>query len=188
MNMKFKSIIAVLVLSGFSVSVFAQPVTYAFSSFGGGLPSSARVASGKLGADTPQTKQIIIEDDDEQDDIYYDDEPTVKKNKDVALITAGVVVGVLAVAAIVYGSIYFSSQSGDCCQSATDNLAEGCFEGCGEECGKGCEASCDQAVDEACSAAISESCSSSSNNVECNTSSIAALIENGFQIIPVFVP
>ncbi len=194
MSMKFKTIIAVLVLSAFSSYLFAEPLTYAFSSFGGGLPSSAKLASTSkapsfsLGTDSPESQRIIIEDDSEQDDTYYDDEPTVNKNKNVALITAGVVLGALALAGIIYGTVYFSTSSGDCCQSATDNMMEGCAEGCGEECGKECGSGCDEAMDQACSSAAEDACSSSSSDVNCSTSSLGTILKNGFQIIPVFIP
>ena len=62
--MKIKTFAIILALFGFSASLFAQPVTYSFSSFGGGLPSSAARVS--LAADNETTQQrIIIEDDDD---------------------------------------------------------------------------------------------------------------------------
>lgn len=178
MNMKFKAFIVILVFFGFSTTLFAKPVTYSFSGFGGGLPSSAYA-----GADTATSKKIIIEDDDENDDYnddYYNDEPTVKKGKKTTLIVTGVVVGLVAVAGVIFGTYYFANQSGECCAELTDNFIQGCGEGCGEACAQG--------MDQACSESLSSACSSNSSTITCSEASIGAIFGNGLQIIPIFIP
>ncbi len=186
MDMKFKTFIVLIILSAFSASLFAKPVTYSFSGFGGGLPSSARA-----GADTATSKKIIIEDDEDTSDDYYDDEPTVKNNSSgkTALIVTGVVIGLVAVAGVIYGTYYFSNQSGECCAEFTDSAIQGCGEGCGEACEQSMEQACSESISSACSSSSSSSsCSSSSSSTSCDTASIGALFENGLQIIPIFIP
>ena len=58
--MKFKTFAIILALFGFSASLFAQPVSYSFSSFGGGLPSSAKKVSFSANADTVTSQRIIV--------------------------------------------------------------------------------------------------------------------------------
>ena len=65
--MKLKSFALVLALFGFSASLFAQPVTYSFSSFGGGLPSSAKKLSAGATNDTATSQRIIVDEDEEED-------------------------------------------------------------------------------------------------------------------------
>ena len=182
--MKLKTFIVLIILSAFSASLFAKPVTYSFSGFGGGLPASARA-----GADTATSKKIIIEDDEDSSDDYddydyYNDEQTNKNNKSskTALVITGVVIGLVAVAGVVYGTYYFSSQSGECCAEFTDSAIQGCGEGCGEACEQSTEQACEEAISSACSSSASSSSSS------CETASIGALFENGLQIIPIFIP
>ena len=174
--MKFKTFVIICALFCFSTSLFAKPVLYSFSGFGGGLPSSAKVVS--YGADSETTSQRIIVDDydDEENNYDYYDEPTVNKSKTAALITTYVVVGVVVVAGIVFGSVYLANESAQCCETGTENLFEGCAEGCGESCG--------DAMSEACADSMSEACSES---VTCDTSSLTMLAQ-GFSLIPVFVP
>lgn len=179
--MKFKTFALILALFGFSASLFAESVTYSFSSFGGGLPSSAKKASFSAGADTPTTQRIIVDEDDEDDDNnYYDysDEPTVKKGKNTALIVTYVVLGVVTVAGIGLGAYYFSSSSGKCCESATEGMIEGLAEGCGEECGEACGEACAESSSEACSESIAASCESGPSS----------LFANGLSLIPIYVP
>lgn len=192
--MKFKQLAIILALFGFSTYLFAEPVKYSFSSFGGGLPSSAARVS--LAANDDNTQQrIIIEDDDEDDydyDYDYSDEPTVKKGKQTGLIITYVVVGVVAVAGIAIGAYYLTNESANCCATTLDNMAQGCGEECGKECGSACNQSmddaCSSSMNNACSSSSSQGCSSSSSSSSCSTTSISGLLANGIQIIPVYVP
>lgn len=193
--MKFKTFAIILALFGFSASLFAQPVSYSFSSFGGGLPSSAKKVSFSANADTVTSQRIIVEDSDEVDtdtdsdsdydsENYYDysDEPTVNKNKKTAIIITSVVVGIVVVAGIAFGTYYLASESGKCCETTTDNLVEGCGQGCGEACG--------QSMGEACSSSSSQACSSSSTSstTSCDTSSLGSIFASGLSILPIYVP
>lgn len=182
MSMKLKTFATILALFCFSASLFAQPVTYSFSGFGGGLPASAKkVAATRLSdTDTATAERIIISEDDSEDsnDKEYDyyDEPKVNKSKKAALITTYVVIGVVVAAGIVVGAVYLSNESAQCCESTSQNLADGCAEGCGE------------AMGEACGKSMSESCSSSSSSANCSTKSFEALLAGNFTLLPVFVP
>ena len=183
MNMKkLKSFAIILALFGFTGSIFAQPVSYTFSSFGGGLPSSAA----KLSASDENTSQRIIIDDDSDDDYDYDyyDEPKVSKKKNVALITTYVVLGVVVVAGIVFGTIYMTNESAKCCETGMNNLFEGCAEGCGESCSEACS----ESISEACSASMSEACSSSTSSTECSTTELTTIFAGGLNVLPVFIP
>ncbi|MCR4900087.1 MAG: hypothetical protein K5907_04640 [Treponema sp.] len=190
-----KSFISILVIFCFSLSLFAEPITYSFSGFGGGLPSSASVfKAGADSSDTATSTKIIIEDDEDTDDDeytnddYYNDEPTVKKEKKTAAVLTGVAVGLVAVAGIVGLTFYFKNSSSECCAQFTDGAIEGCGKGCGESCGEACTKSITDSCSDACAESMAESCSSSTSNITCTTSSIGAMFENGFQIIPVFIP
>lgn len=179
MNKKIKLFAVILALFGFSASLFAEPVTYSFSGFGGGLPSSAAKVSKYSSSDTPQ--QTIIVEDDEDYDYDYSDEPTVKKGKSTALIITYVVIGVVVVAGIAVGAYYLTNSSADCCATATDNFIEGCGQGCGE--------SCSASMDEACASSVNEACSSSSSSsTTCSSQSLGNMIVNGFELIPIYVP
>ena len=188
--MKFKHFAIILALFAFSTSLFAEPVKYSFSSFGGGLPSSAARIS--MAADSEQTQQrIIITEDDEDEDSYYDnddydydysDEPTVKKGKKTGLIITYVVVGVVLAAGIAVGAYYFTNESANCCATISDNLMEGCAKGCGEECGRDCGDACTASMSEACSDSMSDACNSSTT--ECTTN----ILSGGFNLIPIYVP
>lgn len=185
MNMKkLKSFAIILALFGFTGSIFAQPVSYTFSGFGGGLPSSAA----KLSASDENTSQrIIIEDENEDDsdnDYDYYDEPKVSKKKNVALITTYVVLGVVVVAGVVFGTIYMTNESAKCCETTTDSLIQGCGEGCGESCSEACS----QSMSEACSASMDEACSSSTSSSECSTTELTTLFTGGLNVLPVFIP
>ena len=192
--MKFKHFAIILALFGFSASLFAEPVKYSFSSFGGGLPSSAARVS--LAASDESTQQRIIIEDDETDDYDYDydysDEPTVKKGKKTGLIITYVVVGVVVTAGIIIGAYYLTNESANCCATTLDNMAQGCGEECGKDCGSACNQSmddaCSSSMNSACSSSSSQGCSSSSSSSSCSTSSISGLLANGIQIIPIYVP
>lgn len=198
--MKIKSFALILALFGFSASLFAQPVTYSFSSFGGGLPSSAKKVS--LGAsDTATSQRIIIEDDDDlvepepsTDDYYnYPEQTTTKTKKttNAGTIAAYVVLGVAVVAGIAVGTYYFSTSSGKCCESATEGMIEGCSEGCAESCSKSCTDACADSMAEACSASAEDACSSSTSSVTCEPTSatLAGLFTgSGLSLIPIYVP
>lgn len=188
--MKFKHFTLVLALFAFSSSLFAQQVTYSFSGFGGGLPSSAARVS-MAASDTVTSQRIIVADDDEieeeqEPDYKYKDEPTVNKNKKTRLIVTYVVLGAVVTAGIAVGAYYLTNESADCCSTIVDNFAEGCAEGCGESCGE----SCSDSSSEACSSSSSEACSSSSSSetTSCTTESIGNILKNGFQLIPIYVP
>ena len=186
MSMKLKYFAIILALFGFSASLFAEPVKYSFSSFGGGLPSSAARLS--LAADDGSTQQrIIIEDDEDDTNDYnhdYSDEPTVKKGKSAGLIVTYVVVGVVVVAGVALGAYYLTNETANCCATSIDNMAQGC----GEECGKQCSDACADSMSEACSASMNDACSSSANSTTCTTTSISNMFANGIQLIPIYVP
>ena len=192
MTMKFKHFAIILALFCFSVSLFAEPVKYSFSSLGGGLPSSAARVSLAADSETTQQRIIIAEDDEDDDNDYndrnydydYPDEPTVKKGKKTGLIITYVVVGVVVVAGIAVGAYYFTNESANCCATVSDNLMEGCAEGCGEECGRECGDACSQSASEACSASMNDACNSSTSSTECTTN----ILSGGFQLIPIYVP
>ena len=181
MNMKFKHFALILAFLGFSSSLFAEPVTYSFSSFGGGLPSSAARVS--MAASDSSTQQRIIVEDEEDDNYNYDysDEPTVKKNKKTGLIITYVVIGVVVTAGIIVGAYYLTNESANCCSTLTDNFLEGCGEGCGEACGA--------SMEDACASSINESCSSSTGSTtSCTSKSMGDILVNGLQLIPIYVP
>lgn len=189
--MKFKHFALILALFGFSASLFAQPATYSFSGFGGGLPSSAaRVSMGA--SETTTSQRIIIADDDEiieeeqTPDYDYKDEPTVNKHKKTGLIVTYVVLGVVVTAGIVVGAYYLTNESANCCSTLSENFAQGCAEGCGESCGE----ACGESSSDACASSSSEACSSSSTSetTTCTTESIGNILKNGFQLIPIYVP
>ena len=191
MIMKFKHFALILALFGFSASLFAQPATYSFSGFGGGLPSSAaRVSMGA--SETTTSQRIIIADDDDIDedeqtpDYDYKDEPTVNKHKKTGLIVTYIVLGVVVTAGIAVGAYYLTNESANCCSTLSQNLAEGCAEGCGESCSE----SCSDSTSEACASSSSEACSSStsSETTTCTTEGISSIFTNGFQLIPIYVP
>lgn len=179
MSMKLKTIALVLALFGFSNYVFAKPVTYAFSSFGGGLPSSATKVLA-ADSDTPSTQRIIVEEDDD-DDIFQEDrsdEPTVKKGKKGAVIATYVVLGVLVTAGIIVGSIYLANESGKCLDDASESCAKGCSQGCSDssaECGNDLGKSC------------ADSSKNSGSNIKCSSDTIG-LAGNGISLIPIYVP
>ena len=195
--MKFKHFAIILALFSFSASLFAQPATYSFSSFGDGLPSSAAKVS-MAGAKKTTTERIIIAEDDEEDeeipDYDYSDEPKVNKNKKTGLIVTYVVLGVVVTAGIIVGAYYLTNESANCCATVSDNLAQGCAEGCGESCGQSCGESssdaCASSSSDACSSSSSDACSSStsSNTTTCTTSNISGIFTNGLQLIPIYVP
>lgn len=179
MKNKIKLFAIILAFFSFSASLFAEPVTYSFSSFGGGLPSSAAKVAMYSGADT--TQQKIIVEDDEDYDYDYSDEPTVNNKKSTGLIITYVVVGLVVVAGIAVGTYYLTSSSSNCCSEMTDNFIEGCSEGCGE--------SCSASMDEACASSVNEACSSGSgSNTTCTSQSIGNMLINGFELIPIYVP
>lgn len=188
--MKFKHFALILALFAFSSSLFAQQTAYSFSSFGGGLPSSAaRVSMGA--SETTTSQRIIVADDDEiieeeqTPDYDYKDEPTVNKHKKTGLIVTYVVLGVVVTAGIVVGAYYLTNESANCCSNLSESLAQGCGEGCGESCGE----SCSESSSDACASSSSEACSSSSTSeTTCTTESIGNILANGFQLIPVYVP
>ncbi len=193
--MKFKHFALILALFGFSASLFAQPATYSFSSFGGGLPSSAARVS--MAASETTTQRIIVADDDEEDeapdyDYDYKDEPTVNKHKKTGLIVTYVVLGVVVTAGICIGAYYLTNESANCCSTLSDNLAEGCAEGCGESCGEASGDACVSSSSDACSSSSSSesacSSSSSTSSSSCTTESIGNVLVNGFQLIPIYVP
>ena len=194
--MKFKHFALILALFGFSASLFAQPATYSFSGFGGGLPSSAaRVSMGA--SETTTSQRIIIADDDDIDedeqtpDYDYKDEPTVNKHKKTGLIVTYIVLGVVVTAGIAVGAYYLTNESANCCSTLSQNLAEGCAEGCGESCGESSSEACASSSSDACSSSSSSgsSCSSSSGSSStCTTSNISSIFTNGLQLIPIYVP
>ena len=175
-NLKLFAII--LALFSFSASLFAESVTYSFSSFGGGLPSSAARVS-MAATDTTQ-QRIIVEDGDEDTTYDYSDEPKTKKGKNAGLIVTYVIVGVVITAGIIVGAYYLTDSSVNCCASATESILEGCGEGCGEACAA--------SMDEACATSMNEACASSGENVTCSGQSIGSLLVNGFELIPIYVP
>ena len=191
MTMKFKHFAIILALFCFSTSLFAEPVKYSFSSFGGGLPSSAARITYAANDETTQQRIIIEEDEDESDDDYdydydYSDEPTVKKGKKAGLIITYAVVGAVVIAGIAVGAYALTNESANCCATVSDNLIEGCAEGCGEECGRECGDACSQSMSEACSASMNDACNSSTT--ECTTNSITSILANGLKLMPVYVP
>ena len=214
MNMKFKHFALILALFAFTASLFAQPATYSFSSFGGGLPSSAARVSMAAGAKKATTERIIVaddedyedyenyeEDDDETPDYNYSDEPKVNKHKKTGLIVTYVVLGVVVTAGIIVGAYYLTNESANCCAEVTDNLFKGCGEGCGEACGETTADACSSSSsNSSCgSSSSSSSCgSSSSSSSSCSSSSgssssdcsssIGNVLANGFQLIPIYVP
>ena len=191
MNMKLKTICIALALFSFSTYTFAKPATYSFSGFGGGLPSSATRISASDDSDVPTKQRIIVEDDETEDTNTSDEEPSVNKNKKGARIATYVILGAVVTAGIVVGAIYLSSESADCCSSASDSMMKGCGEGCSESCNKSMEDACSESVSEACSSSSnSSSCNSSSGNstVDCSSSSINALMQGNVALIPVFIP
>lgn len=175
--MNFKRLVIFFALICFSTSLFARPAAYSFSSFGGGLPSSAKKIT-KTSSTTTTSQRIIIEEDDEEDDYEddddnsydYNDEPTVRKSKSAALLATYVTIGVVAIAGIAFGSYYLASESGKCCETASTGLFEGCAEGCGE------------AIGEACAESMAEACAESCEE------SLGSMIVNGFNLMPVFIP
>ena len=186
MSMKFKHFAIILALFGFSASLFAEPVKYSFSGFGGGLPSSAARVSFAANDDTNQ-QRIIIEDDEDDDydyDYDYSDEPSVKKGKTAGLIVTYVVVGVVVTAGIIVGAYYLTNESANCCATVTENMAQGCGEECGNECGDACSKS----MSDACSSSMNDACSSSTSSSSCTTNSIGNVLANGIQLIPIYVP
>lgn len=193
MIMKFKTFALIIALSAFSASLFAQPVTYSFSGFGGGLPASAKKVGVTKTSDTMTSQQIIIEDDDvdeSTDEEYtydYSDEPKVNKNKNAALIATYIVVGAVVVAGIVFGAVYLSGESAACCESGTDSFIQGCGEGCAESCGQGLGDACAASMEGACSGATEQACSSSSSSTECSSTS-GLFSGNGLALIPIYVP
>lgn len=190
MSMKLKQFAIILALFCFSASLFAEPVKYSFSSFGGGLPSSAARLSLAADDDSSQQRIIIQDDEDEDDDYYYDtsDEPTVNKGKKTALIITYTVIGVVAIAGIAIGAYYLTNSSADCCATLVDNSIEGCAQGCGEECERDCSDACADSMSDACSSSMNDACSSSTNSSSCTTNSISNILANGIQIIPIYVP
>lgn len=194
MNMKIRTFAILLALFGFSTSLFAQPAAYSFSSFGGGLPASAK----KLSSNDTATSQRIIVDDDDDDDYYnkdydydydYSDEPTVKKGKSAALIATYIVVGVVVVAGIAFGTYYLASESGKCCESVTENMIEGCGEGCGEACGEGLGQACSDSSSSACSSSSSTTtCDTGSSSSDCSSTLIGLFTGNGLSLLPIYVP
>lgn len=192
--MKFKHFALILALFGFSASLFAQPATYSFSGFGGGLPSSAaRVSMGA--SETTTSQRIIVADDDEiieeeeqTPDYDYKDEPTVNKHKKTGLIVTYVVLGVVVTAGIVVGAYYLTNESANCCSTLSENLAQGCAEGCGESCGEACGESSSDACSSSSSSGSSCSSSSGSSSSTCTTSNISSIFTNGLQLIPIYVP
>lgn len=195
--MKFKHFALILALFAFSSSLFAQQTAYSFSSFGGGLPSSAKKVSMSTGAKKKtDTQRIIVEDYDEDydyedeteetPDYDYQDEPKVNKHKKTGLIVTYVVLGVVVTAGIVVGAYYLTNESANCCSNLSESLVQGCGEGCGESCGE----SCSDSSSDACASSSSEACSSSSTSetTTCTTESIGNILANGFQLIPVYVP
>ena len=195
--MKFKTFVLILALSCFSASLFAQPVGYSFSGFGGGLPGSAtKISTASLAAksnnETTSQRIIIGEENEpeEENDYDYYDEPKVNKSKNAALITTYIVLGVVVVAGVFFGTVYMTNQSAQCCETGANGFFEGCAEGCGESCSEGC----DEAISEACAAsmegACDEACSSStsSSSAECSETTLNTLLTGGFNLIPVFIP
>lgn len=185
MTMKFKTFALILALFGFSTSLFAQPAAYSFSSFGGGLPASAK----KLSSSETATSQRIIVDDDDEDDYYnddndydydYSDEPTVKRGRSAGLIATYVVVGIVVVAGIAFGTYYLASESGKCCETTTESVIQGCGEGCGEACG--------EAIGQSCAESSSTTCESSSSSTECSSTIAGLFAGNGLTLLPIYVP
>lgn len=178
--MKLKKLGMIFALIGFSASIFAEPVTYSFSGFGGGLPSSASVYKPNKLSTT--TTQIIIDDDsyddyEDYDDYESQDSSSNKKRNNKAnnnansLVSTFIIGGIIIATGILVGSAYLSGESAECCQVGTEEFFNGCFEGMSEECG--------EMIGEACAEAIVDSCSSTS---------LSALFGNGLRILPIYVP
>ena len=191
---KLKSFAIITALFCFTASLFAQPVTYSFSGFGGGLPSSvSKISAAGLaiaGASGDTTSQrIIVDDNDTDDDDYnYYDEPKVNNSKKAALITTYVVLGVIVVAGVVLGTVYMSNESAKCCESGANGFIDGCAESCGEDCAEGCTQAASEACAESMAGACDEACASSSDSVECTTSTLSSIFAGGLNILPVFIP
>ena len=81
--MNFKKIGLCIALTSFTLTLFAQPVTYSFSSFGGGLPSSIQVAQSPVQNVDYGPGSIIIEEDTDE---YISDEEDVTKFSDEFLM------------------------------------------------------------------------------------------------------
>ena len=184
MNMKIKTFAIILALFCFSMSLFARPAAYSFSSFGGGLPSSAKKLSANDTGTATSQRIIVDEDDDYEEDNNYDydysDEPTVNKTKSAALLTTYIVVGVVVVAGIAFGSYYLASESGKCCETTTESMIQGCGEGCGEACAEG--------MAEACADSSTTTCESSSSSTECSSALTGFFTGNGLSLLPIYVP
>lgn len=120
--MKLKSIIAVLAIFSFSSLMFAaEPVTYTFSGFGGGLPSSAtQTDPDKLSSSRSST--------------------------DTTLLTSAIVGGVLVATGIVVVAVLTKTTNGQCYQDA----ASACADGFAEECGSNLADACTDSLIESC--------------------------------------
>jgi len=183
MNMKYKTFVIIATLLCFSASLFAKPITYSFSAFGGGLPSSAKLTKASDNSGNTVERIIITEEDEieeteEAPDFYYD-EPEVKKSKKVALITTYVVLGVVVVAGIAFGATYLSNESAQCCEESSDEFFQNCGDGCAEGCG--------EAIGESCGESLSQSCSESTSS-SCTTNTLSSMFNGGLKLIPVFIP
>ena len=175
--MNFKKIGLCIALTSFTLTLFAQPVTYSFSSFGGGLPSSIQVAQSPVQNVDYGPGSIIIEEDTDE---YISDEETTKKNtkttkkkdSDSGLIALYIIGGLVLATGIIVGSLYFTNESSECCQASSDALCEGCSEGLGEFCAE----------------SLTETCASSADSSECATQITGALFGNGLSLLPIFIP
>lgn len=175
--MKSRSLTTLIVFLTFSASIFASPVTYSFSSFGGGLPSSVNKVAANSQSNIPNSKRIIIEDDDS--DITtpqntYPQKQTSKKQENQSscanTLTTCLVGGVILAAGIYFSSVYFTAETSECCQYAFDGFTQECSEQLGE----------------ACAEVLIESCTS--DTAECSTELVKFLFGNGLKILPIYVP
>lgn len=120
--MKFKSIIALTAILSFSALLFAeQPVTYTFSGFGGGLPSSAtQTDPDKLSSSSSSSS--------------------------ASLLTTAIVGGVLIATGIVVVAVLTKTTNGQCYSDA----ANACADGFAEECGNNLADACTDSMIESC--------------------------------------
>lgn len=175
--MKPRNLITLVVFLTFSASIFASPVTYSFSSFGGGLPSSVNRVAANSQSKVPDSRRIIIEDDNTDITTPQNTTPQKQTNKKQEKIsscsttaTTCLVGGIILAAGIYFSSVYFTAETSECCQIAFDSFTQECSEEIGE----------------ACAEALVESCTS--DTAECSTELVNFLFGNGLKILPIYVP
>lgn len=183
----------------FTLSAQGGKTQFAFTEFGGGLPSSAV----KL-ADTNGNTIILSSEQDTESPAQSTDEVTVtppsknvkeKKSSGTSASTkrkiiTGVIIGVTVI--VIGGTVIYllaNASTTDTSNGCNTSCDEWCSDFCSDACNSTCQSTSDSAVDfctDSCSNSISQSCNPTS--IGSFTKSVSSAFIGPFGLMPVYIP